>query len=194
METTKLDRESIMLMWALSECGRALKAFRKAQDLASSKTKISPNVERREWLSVFDQLRLGLQMAANVSRLFWPPRETARGERLRALSGLPERHGLSDRTLRNHIEHLDERLDVWTAQSPRPFLSVEIIVHDDLPPNGPSRDALMAAAAVIYDANARTMRLFGDVFDIGVLEAELEDVHTKVSAGLAEWIATEWTA
>lgn len=56
--------------------------------------------------------------AANVSKTLFPPNASraARGATLRELLGVDEetsplRH--QERALRNHLEHLDERLDVW---------------------------------------------------------------------------------
>ena len=185
MAMTELDRDSIMLVFAATECRRALDNLAEVDQLASERVQRQSGVEVRENLRIFDRIRLGLQMAANVSRLFWSPRNSVRGAHLRSLTGLPETHGLSDRTLRNHIEHLDERLDAWTATSPRPFLTIELVLHDDYPVTGAKRDEVVGATAIVYDAKSQTVQLFGDTFSLPALRSDLEGVLQKISEALA---------
>ena len=182
---TKMTRDFVMLSFALTECRRALDNFAQVEELAKIREKRQEGIEVLENSRIFDRIRLGLQMAANVSRLFWPPRNTARGNHLRLLTGLPKIHGLSDRTLRNHIEHLDERLDEWTAISPRPFLTVELVIPDDYPVTGSARESTIAATAIIYDAKSQTVQLFGDSFYLPTLQSQLEDVLGKTSEALS---------
>lgn len=56
-----------------------------------------------------------LVAAANVSKILWPQRElsTARGKKLRTLLNIDDSNLLSDRKLRNHFEHYDERIEKW---------------------------------------------------------------------------------
>lgn len=185
MGMTELDRDFIMLSFALTECQRALDNLEEVDQLASVRVRRQPGVEIRENLRIFDRIRLGLQMAANVSRLFWPPRNSARGAHLRSLTGLPTTHGLSDRTLRNHIEHLDERVDQWTATSPRPFLTIELVLHDDYPETGEKRDEVIGATAIVYDAKSQSVQLFGDKFHLPTLRCDIEDVLQKVSQAMS---------
>lgn len=186
MAMTELDRDFIMLSFALTECRRALDNLAQVDQLADVQVQRQAGIEIRENLRIFDCIRLGLQMAANVSRLFWPPRKgnTARGDHLRSLTGLSDTHGLSDRTLRNHIEHLDERLDAWTANSPRPFLTVELVLHGDYPETEAKRDEIVGATAIVYDAKSRSIQLFGDSFSLPAVWADLEDVLKKISQAM----------
>ena len=184
MPMTEVDRDTIMLLFALTECGRALDNLNEVDQLASVRVLRQAGIEVRENLRIFDRIRLGLQMAANVSRLFWPPKNAGRGARLRALTGLPESHGLSDRTLRNHIEHLDERLDDWTTVTPRPFLAIELVLHDD-PGAETRRIAVTDATAIVYDVKSQSVQLFGDTFSLPILRTDLEDVQAKISQALA---------
>ncbi|WP_336979891.1 hypothetical protein [Altererythrobacter fulvus] len=184
MAMSKSDRDYIMLSFALTEGRRALDNLAEVERLAALRVETQPGVEVRENRRVFDQIRLGLQVAANVSRLFWPPRNIARGAHLRSLTGLPETHGLSDRSLRNHIEHLDERLDAWTATSPRPFLTMELVLHDDDAEPEAMRAEVVDATAIVYDAQSRLVHLFGDTFSLPSLRRDLEDVMEKTSQAL----------
>lgn len=191
---TEVDRDTIMLLFALTECGRAIKQLSQVDLLVEMRTVRQDGIEAREYQRIFDCIRLGLQMAANVSRLFWPPksrdpkkdqRSRVRGAHLRSLVGLPDSHGLSDRTLRNHIEHLDERMDDWTEASPRPFLAVELVLYDDMPPPGAMRDEALNAAAIVYDVAGQSVQLFGEAFSMPTLRGQLEDVAQKISRALS---------
>ena len=56
-----------------------------------------------------------LVAAANVSKILWSPNKKykARGNYLRELLGIDDDNVLSNRTLRNHLEHYDERIEKW---------------------------------------------------------------------------------
>jgi len=184
MPMTEAGSDEIFLIFALVESGRALKALDEVARLAGLKEERQPGVEVRENQTVFDQIRLALQFASNVSKVFWPHNNAAqRGGRLRQLTGLPEQHGLSDRRLRNHIEHMDERLDEWTLPSPRPFLTYELVLHDDgRPPE--MRQEVLDATAVVFEPNTNSIHLFGQSFQLDELRAAVEDVQVQISAGL----------
>jgi hypothetical protein len=58
-----------------------------------------------------------LVAAASVSRLLWGtnPKAEARREPLRQALGVDDASPVRDRTLRNHFEHLDERIETSAA-------------------------------------------------------------------------------
>jgi hypothetical protein len=66
-------------------------------------------------LEIWVSIQSILGAAANVSKILWPSRESAkaRGEKLRTLLGIDEHNLLSDRKFRNHFEHYDERIEDW---------------------------------------------------------------------------------
>ncbi|MER9233633.1 hypothetical protein NKI56_16270 [Mesorhizobium sp. M0622] len=186
MAMTELDGDFIFLTFALTESARALHAIEQVDLLAAVRVQVQPGVERREMQSVFDHIRLALQFSANVSKIFWPHQNAAaRGQRLRKLANLPDRHALADRRLRNHIEHIDERLDDWTTPSPRPFLSTQMILHADYP-HGERRDEVINATAVVYDAQSNSVILFGDIFSLSDLRQAVLDVQGKCSEALTK--------
>jgi hypothetical protein len=69
-----------------------------------------------------------LVAAAIVSRILFPAKKDAqaRGVELRQATGTGDGSALADRKLRNHIEHFDERLDTWVAQSSGWFIDANI--------------------------------------------------------------------
>ena len=64
-------------------------------------------------------------IAGNVSKLLWPPssnrdpKPVIRGHMLREHLGIKDDSALRDRTLRDHLEHFDSRLETWAATSTR---------------------------------------------------------------------------
>ncbi len=84
---------------------------------------------------VFRGIHSFLTHASNISKILWPtpPKKGSsetktqyeqrkqttiqRGKELRQELGLPEKHILTNRRLRNHLEHFDERIDDWAEHS-----------------------------------------------------------------------------
>jgi hypothetical protein len=56
-----------------------------------------------------------LVSAANLSKMFWgiKPATEAKRRPLRRSLGVTKRSPLYNRTLRNHFEHFDEKLEAW---------------------------------------------------------------------------------
>ena len=78
--------------------------------------------------SVFEAIFSYLHYTSNVSLILWPypkgrksikEKRMARGSYLRQILLLPEEHLLSDRKFRDHIAHMDERIDDWWGDSER---------------------------------------------------------------------------
>lgn len=187
MPMTQMSSEQIFLFSALTEGARAIRSFEEVERLLTIREPISGG-ERREWLSVFEAIRAALQATANVSKIFWPQPRTAkavaRGERLRALTQLPDNHALAMRHLRNHVEHMDERLDDWTANSPRPFLTFELIIHADMAGN-PNEAEIRDAVAIVFVEATRTVELFGESFSLEEIQKNVTDVMDHISAAFA---------
>jgi|SRR5690554_246440 len=96
---------------------------------------------------VFRGLHSFLTHASNVSRILWPPVPSKRkkekdSQYAKRLQKLPrvnrasvlkefleieEDHILRQRTLRDHLEHYDERLDDWSANSERRNIVTDMI-------------------------------------------------------------------
>ena len=66
-------------------------------------------------LEVWCSIQSILVAAANVSKILWPQRKrsAARGKTLRTLLNVDDHNLLSDRNIRNHFEHYDERIEKW---------------------------------------------------------------------------------
>ena len=193
LSLNSLDREYIFLTFAFTECGRAKAALDEVDRLASLK-RLDENsgVEIREWLGVFDHIRMALHFSASVSRIFFPPNSLnpektlvakRRAKRLRSMTGIQENHALRSRKLRDHVEHMDERMDAWTSNSPRPFGgAVEMIIYaDDFKV---SRDAVEASCPIIFYPESRVVVAFEEKFDLSELRAVLDDICARLGTGM----------
>jgi uncharacterized protein YcaQ len=132
----------------------------------------------------FKEAQALLAHAAAISRILWPPRASkdrrasARGTHLRDVLGIAEDHPLRTRTLRDHLEHFDERLDQWAEQSAHGGL-VDRIIGPVTVIRGPSigrRDFLRA-----YDPKPKVFTFRGDEFDIQKLVAGVEEVKNAAT-------------
>jgi hypothetical protein len=133
LPTTEVGRDEIFLMFAGIECGRALDSLDRIEQLASTRQfDERRQVETREWISVFDAIRIALHFTGSVSRVFFPisrggkfkvasEKAEARAKRLRQLTGIPEGHAIGNRALRDDAEHMDERLECLDRKTSTPF-------------------------------------------------------------------------
>lgn len=119
-----------------------------------------------------------------MSKLLWPdPKGDAqRGKDLRDLLSVPDSSPLAPpRILRNHFEHLDERLDRWAKTSQRKNLLFrsfgypEAIVGLDL-----------EDYVAYYDTSNHTVTFLGDPQPIKPLLEAIRDVYEAVTR---EWNA-----
>lgn len=73
------------------------------------KVALKNNDADNTWFSV-QSLLISL---ANVSKILWPTKSNSRGEYLCRLLNVDESSVLASRKLRNHFEHIDERMETW---------------------------------------------------------------------------------
>lgn len=73
-------------------------------------------------LTFWSAVGFAVSAAANVSKALWGPRDKPRvaaaRQPLRESLGVSDDSPLRDVSMRNHFEHLDERLDRWWKNSP----------------------------------------------------------------------------
>lgn len=193
MPYTIVEPRAIFLLYAIAETGEALRALKEVRRLAGVRIERQPGVEVREWRSIIRELRAALAAAANVSKVLWPPKNSkdvskARSIELRRLCNLPGEHGLKSRQLRNHIEHADERLDEWLASGPRPFLTIEHVLHAEPIMPAETRAEAAAACVMVYDVTTDVVTFVGHPFCLAEIEAQLSAVQINLGQGLSELI------
>lgn len=147
----------------------------------------SPREQRSAHAEVFRAIHSFLTHASNVSKLLWPapPRRQreekriARADELRSVLGLPEDgHPLKSRTVRDHLEHFDERLDEWAETG-----SSRHYVQDCIGP----RDALA------WISPADTMRWFDPSTNHFIFRGDDVDLQALASA-VSELLPVVWLA
>ncbi len=126
-----------------------------------------------------------LQHSSAVSRLLWPPggnsrqkkkRAKQRGAHLRKNLEIGDDHTLKDRTLRDHFEHFDERLDDWAETSPN-----KNIVDNMIGPRNAiggfsiKDDDIMR----LFDPATKMLIFRGERFDVQALVNGLTDIQTR---------------
>jgi hypothetical protein len=136
-----------------------------------------------------------LTAAARVSRILWPvvgslppggssgttgkaskvQVRAARAATVRGALGIDAAPTLRSRTVRDHLEHYDERLDAWAAEE-RPWLiDMVIATAADLAPH---RAELPAAGMHrVLDPETMTYWFWNDQVELPDLENELRLVH-----------------
>lgn len=130
--------------------------------------------------------------AAAVSRIFWPPgsrdkharqRAQRRADALRKSLRIPDKHPVQVRTLRDHFEHFDERLDDWAERSKNRNI-VERLLG---PRSAIGGDAIQDSDIIHhYDPATKIYAFRGEKFDIQRLASGLDDLHARVTARLGE--------
>jgi hypothetical protein len=143
-------------------------------------------IRDRFWFSVQSLL----MAAANVSKLLWPTYRkgekliSERGEALRKSLAIGDEHSpLSDRTLRNHFEHYDARLEHWAATSEKRGL------HDlGMRSSGSTSTPADSAKVGIgdpgdqmrsFDADNNSIAFRGEVYQLQPIIDALADVRAK---------------
>lgn len=133
-------------------------------------------------LAIFE-LQEALAHAGAVSRFFWPSMGTrdtpagrhakARGEKLRNAFGITETHPLHSRSLRNAIEHFDERLDDFLQRDPYGTLVTEHV--------GPHQLVDVEAVHVLrlVDPEEKVFVLFGERHSFAGIRDSLGEIANR---------------
>lgn len=195
------DHELQVYLWEVqSQCRFSLNAMGGLQNVVQRLPGAFDDEVRYRILreEVFRSVHSFLTHASNASRLLWPPKANrAKGEadeafaarrlatRRRgevlcgalAIDGRP--HPLRDRRLRDHLEHYDERLDQWRAESKRKNIAMDTI--------GPANAIVGLDASDSmrwYDDARNVMRFRGEEYDLNELARSIEDLLRRTEAAL----------
>jgi len=175
--------EGIYIRELLVQCQYAVDAIRRMNEVLAARGSSS---------EFFREAGDFLQHSGAVSRLLWPPGSTnrakkkrakKRGAHLRQALKVDDVHVLRARTLRDHFEHLDERLDDWTETSPHR----NIVDHMIGPRTAIGGDAIKDQDIIrMYDPSTKLIVFRGERFDIQALVNGLSEVQSKASERLAQ--------
>jgi hypothetical protein len=139
----------------------------------------------RQQRAGFTRLHSAITFAANVSKMLWPRQPPgrgaaarARGERLRLVLEIEHEPALTNVSLRNALEHIDERIDTWVENSPNHNFTIFSLGPANMIAGIRIEDVFFS-----YDPAQREVRMLGDNIDIYALEASIR----RVLAGLKRY-------
>lgn len=112
--------------------------------------------------------------AGRIAQMLWPHKQgnSARGAYLRRVLEVPEDSPIKDKSLRNSLEHFDERIEAWAASSRRRNF-VDLTFGPENTVGGVEPSDIMRH----YLPDRHVYRFRGDEFDIQKLVAALADVN-----------------
>jgi hypothetical protein len=171
-----MQGESAYLFELASQCAGAISAVQRMNAVLRGGGKP---------IDFFHHAQAFINHTGVISRILWPPlihdpngraRAQARAAHLRTILNVSSPHPLEDRTLRNHLEHFDERLDAWAA-STQSFLFVDLNIG---PPGsiaaGPPEQVFRQ-----FDPTTNTLSFRGESFDLQALTAAVGTVAQAVA-------------
>lgn len=175
-------RDHYFLSFALTEARRAIDHIEEARRLARVRETPQDGVQIFENVAIFDSIRLALHIAAGISRVFWPSGNRERGERLRSLTGLSVDHFLAGRRLRNHIEHLDERIDevVPLSGAPIPQMWWAFLPHEQ------GQD-YATQAIVTFNRQDESVSILGETYSLGAMQIALQEVLERSGNAISDY-------
>lgn len=89
--------------------------------LTRFRTRSEPGLSREQYQPIFYGIQSLLNAGANISKMLWGQRggKAEQRQRLRDSIGISDDSPLREVTMRNHFEHMDERIDRWWSESLR---------------------------------------------------------------------------
>lgn len=137
----------------------------KIAELAAKR--LSAIKDNLDQIEVWSSIQSILVAAGNVSKILWPQEKkyAVRGKRLRELLKVDDNNILSDRSLRNHFEHYDERIEKW-------FKGKSSAVYSDLAidPLKSMRRNFPTNHHRAYDPLTHTLTFRGESFDLAAVK------------------------
>ncbi len=182
---------------AVADINASLEAIARAQaamrpDTASPKTFDPAGTQQamqehtaasaRLWFS----LNALLNIVANVSKMLWPAkgRKLAkefpdRGEALREGFGVKDGSPLRYRTVRDHFEHVDERLESWWLESERHNIATRTLG----PLGGAAFGGALEEKEIFeqFDPASLTVAFQGDLFELQPIADEISGLLDAVN-------------
>lgn len=132
----------------------------------------------RLWFSI----RALLTAAANISKILFPAEGRRlkqdfpdRGERLRASLGVPDDSPLANRDVRNHFEHMDERLEEWWVNDPNHNIAHRVIGPLDKSVVGLSKQQMFEQ----FDPATGRVAFWGDVYELRPLLDAIQELRDR---------------
>lgn len=154
--------------------------------------RLDANLSAREnrTADIYENLYSFLGYSAAVSLILWPsPRgkreviaqSAKRGASLRSSLGVKDSNILSERGLRDHFVHMDERLDAWWESSQN-----RNIVRRMVAPRNAIAGISVSDVFEHYIPTEGVLIFRGDEYDIRAYVRGLQDIHERARTRLRE--------
>jgi hypothetical protein len=127
-------------------------------------------------VEVWESIQSILVAAANVSKILWPVKNQneTRGKQLRELLDVSDDNLLSDRTIRNHFEHYDERIEEWIENS-----KSSVYMDSKIDPFDSTICGMKPFFHRSYNPTSKMLSFRGESFDLAAILTELEKIREK---------------
>jgi hypothetical protein len=140
---------------------------------------------------LFSSIHSFLTHTSNVSKLLWPPTgggdkqgrkdRKERGKVLRRILGLTGDNALKNRSLRDHLEHFDERMDTWRKSvgdaKKIKYKDYVVAPASTLKERSQVENPLGVSAEMRrFDPMSNTFTFRGEDFDLQKLEADTREL------------------
>ena len=124
--------------------------------------------------------QLVLSSASQLSSILWPSRARARGrgDSLRSVLKLTEKHPLNDRRLSELWERSDEKLEEWIARTKGKQVAFDFVGDPTQLGDGVGDDCIFRG----YNPNTRIFYLRGVAYNLQALADAISDVGGRVHA------------
>jgi len=122
-----------------------------------------------------------LMNASQIAALLWPTRARSkkRGEALREILQLPEKHALNDRRIVEIWEHNDEKLEEWIGAT-----KGQHVIFDHIGPLEGFTEFPVAEGNIyrMYDTNSLIFYYRGDGYKLKALAEAISEIYSRASA------------
>jgi len=139
------------------------------------------SLEQRSSTGVFFAAQATLLCASQLSSVLWPTKARARkrGEKIREVLQLPEKHPLSDKRLATAFDYGDEKFDDWVGTT-----KGRQVVFDHLGPIEPFLKAGVQEECIyrLYDPSTMTLYFRGEGFNMQAIANAISDIYTRLTA------------
>jgi hypothetical protein len=172
-------------MQVQSQCEFALMAIdginQALEEMEAGRNDPEPGVSS-EFLQASDRLwfyvNATLNSVANISKLLWPNSgrnqfPERRGAALRKSLGVPADSPLKHRKVRNHFEHVDERIETWWLES-----SSHNLATRNIGPLGALEPLQLSEIFEQFDQATLTVAFQGDKFELQPIADEITELLT----------------
>ena len=170
----EVKTQCISALFALEQINQMLDELQIPREPGDTGT---PNSE------VFRALHSFLTHCANISRLLFPGQQKnnhaqCRGMMLCDALDVDENSPIADRSLRNHLEHYDERLDRW-ARSASKSATVSFAT-DNIHPKGMGANVPPESTFRTYLTDSREFFFVGHTYELVPLASEVRRILEAV--------------